>query len=331
MDSRLNIPMTRPLLDVTFGEETAKREYGAQIAMARDMAEYARQAILRLFEVSEHGTADVILLLMLFRQALAMFDGVTECLRGCAVHAAKAPLRALFEADLQFHWLTQRGTEEHFLRYHVAELRTERAWNKTAIPRTQQQRTFMDAMQPWAGQGAVPQVVGSPESAAKRNGEINRLLNTSKYRKANSLFASVARGRMKRQRKRRQWAPGSEDISWYRVASPWSLRNMARDLERLSHYDVIYRMCSDVVHGGGLHRQVAFQDGKVRALSIRSPEGFPEFFRLGVMLMFNTIDTAIRKYRPTDLTGLARTYRDEWRAAVVDIAEAEIEVRDILG
>jgi hypothetical protein len=82
------------------------KEYFSDIIdVMRDMTNYGTNLIMRCFVTGKSELEDAIILGVIVRQAVAMFDALEILISNAAVYPAHLQARALFEASLYLQWI----------------------------------------------------------------------------------------------------------------------------------------------------------------------------------------------------------------------------------
>jgi hypothetical protein len=114
---------THLILDPAYGREIVQHHLRPQLDAGREIVDYGANLLLRCFLSMERTVGNVMVVGVLFRQAVAALDGFVLCLENGAVDAAEVHSRGALEASLAIEWVLKRGKEEWGRRIWVFSLR----------------------------------------------------------------------------------------------------------------------------------------------------------------------------------------------------------------
>jgi hypothetical protein len=102
------------------------KEYFSDIIdVMRDMTNYGTNLIMRCFVTGKSELEDAIILGVIVRQAVAMFDALEILISNAAVYPAHLQARALFEASLYLQWILKDDATLKAKHYYVYNVRQE--------------------------------------------------------------------------------------------------------------------------------------------------------------------------------------------------------------
>jgi hypothetical protein len=95
----------KPLLERDLQVAYVKEYFSDIIEVMRDMTNYGTNLIIRCFVTGKSELEDAIILGVLVRQAVAMFDALEILISNASIYPAHLQARALFEASLYLQWI----------------------------------------------------------------------------------------------------------------------------------------------------------------------------------------------------------------------------------
>ena len=99
------------ILDRSEAQDVARRHFAEQIDLVEQIVNYCTQLVIRAFRSSDRQLADMVVIVTLFKQAVAMLDGIHVLLAQGAVNAALLQVRGLYEASVQIRWILREDTD----------------------------------------------------------------------------------------------------------------------------------------------------------------------------------------------------------------------------
>lgn len=305
MGSKEGVTMATPPFSKILDREQAAKEVSAhfqqQVDVLADMVNYGTNLIIRAYGSSEKRAVDVVVIGVLLKQMVAMLDAIEALLRAGIVHAAFLPTRVALEASLYLDWILQSDSERRGNCFIVANLRHERMWALRATKGTDEAQRFekaieslgidMHEMQPDLEQGAASHLA-----------EVNKNLSQPELQQIDIQFDAV------RKKRGRDFDP-----EWYVPAGATSLRDIAKQVERLPQYEMCYSKGSHVTHSALYKDHIQFAKGNVRFKAIRSLRDIDELLNTAMPVFFGTYRRILQKYRAGEERAFAEYYRDNWR------------------
>jgi hypothetical protein len=281
------------------------------LGVFRDVVNYGSNLVPRCFVSSKRELTDAIVLGVLLRQSIAMFDAIEILLSNAAVYPCHLQIRALFEASLYLEWMLQKDTETRAKYYYVANVRQERIWAMRTQSGDPENLSYGKIM---AGFGDLFQEI--TDQIADRGKEylqeINRIL-------AQASFADIDMSIERFRKKSRK----PYDPPWYAPLGPKSVRQIAVDLNRLHEYETIYSPSSEVMHSTSHKAHVKFSQGRIHFTPIRHLAGIDNVVKSSMATMVKIYTDVLRHYREDELPNFGKKYFEDWREAFMGIRAVE--------
>jgi hypothetical protein len=305
--------MTTPLSTILDRDEPVQNvrdHFCDQLEVMRDVVNYGSNLIPRCFESSPKGVADVVVIVALLKQLVAMLDGVELHVSNAAVLASYVSLRALYETHLYVSWVLRSDTDTRARHYYVWSLRQRRKWDSRVIPGTKEHANFQHALQHLPiFQSASPndqqRVEQFQHEATQDVAQIDQLLNSPSYKAINDGFDNY-------------WNR-PYDPPWHAPCGVQSIRALAEKLGLLHEYEVLYSSLSSVTHSSCFKQHVAVQGNSIVFEPIRYLESIDFVLNLAFSTSFRVYRQVLQFYRPGEVENFNRKYIEEWREAFTTI------------
>lgn len=230
-----------------------------------------------------------------------MVDAVETLLTNGQVHPAFLPARAALEASLYLQWMLSSETERKATAYMVSNYRTERLWASRAIKGTSEANAFDEVVSTLE----IDLHENRPELhniAQDHLSEVNRILAQEHFKGFDAAFEAL------KQKDRRQNEP-----AWYKPFGVTTIRQMAKQLNRLADYSIFYGKGSQVTHSASYKDHVRFSPGQAHFIALRSLGGLQELLVSTTGSAVNSYKAVLRHYRPAEFPAFARKYREDWQ------------------
>lgn len=293
----------KPLLSILDREEAKKlaaEHFGDRIKLLRELANYGSNLVLRAYNSSEKGYPDFVVCGVLLKQVVAMLDAVETLVEAGIVHAAFLPVRAAFEAWIYLSWILLSDSDRKARCYLVSNLRDERLWALRTIKGTPEEAAF-DALTKRLGEDYQRHRPTASE-AQEHLAEVNRILAQSDFREIDREFD-------RRKKKLRR------EPKWYQLVGANSIRQVAKDVDRLLEYDFFYSEGSQVAHSASYRDHIRLGKGQVHFKPIRNLEGIYHLINFAFICAWYSFREILQRYRPGELPAFSRKYVKEWRTA----------------
>ena len=92
-----------------------EQHFGELLALLRDMTNYGSNLVIRCLATSKRKRQDAIILGVMLRQALVMFDAIEILVSNASVYSANLQSRALFEVSIIGKYLSRLRKLSHIL------------------------------------------------------------------------------------------------------------------------------------------------------------------------------------------------------------------------
>jgi hypothetical protein len=218
----------QPLIDRDTSTGHVQTHFAGILEVFRDMVNYGSNLIPQCFISSNRRIEDAIILGVLLRQAVAMFDAIEILISNAAVYPCYLQTRAIFEASLSLEWILKADTEKKAKYYYVANVRRDRVWASRTQRGSPENLAFEKTMAPFGN--VIPDTTNRLGAGGQEYlREINRIL-------AQPSFAAIDRA-IDSYRAKNKFR---YDPAWYVPLGPRSVRQLAEILQRLHEYEMVY-------------------------------------------------------------------------------------------
>lgn len=299
------------LIDRATSVGQVSQNFADILGVFRDVVNYGSNLVPRCFVSSKRELKDAIVLGVLLRQSIAMFDAIEILLSNAAVYPCHLQIRALFEASLYLEWMLQEDTEKRAKYYYVSNVRQERIWAMRTQSGSPDNISYGKAMEGFGDlfQETSKRLADKGQEYLK---EINRVL-------AQGSFADIDKSIEAYRAKRKT----PYDPHWYAPLGPQSVRQLAVGLKRLHEYETMYAPSSEVMHSTSHKAHVKFSQGRIHFTPIRYLAGIDNIVKCSMATILKIYMDILRQYREGELAGFGVKYRDDWREAFMSIPSVE--------
>jgi hypothetical protein len=298
----LHVANTNAILDPEYAVSEAAK-FKAQIEVATLIRSYASNLLVRSYVTSPKQVPDLMVIALLFHQALSAYDAWLLCLENGAVDASNLHARSLWEASLYLDWILSNGKERWARQLYVSSIREELQWVRRSIKGTLENEIFKSA---WTDAFHVEWTALNDQQnyLINRERELLRLLSSKTYEKINSDFELVSRR-------------GKPEPDWYRPGegSPKSLYDMAKRLGRSAEYTTLYKIYSSYSHGTRADNHFKVRNDSVVIEPVRRLARFRDAFIAPTYTMIGILQSVIEEYRPGEAASFASQYA-KWKPAL---------------
>jgi hypothetical protein len=301
----------QPLLDRGTSIGHVQTHFADILKVIRDMVNYGSNLIPRCFVSSNRRLEDVIILGVLLRQSVTMFDAIEILLSNAAVYPCYLQTRAIFETSLYIEWILKEETEKKAKYYYVANVRQARMWASRTQRGSLENLAYENIMAPF---GNVIQNTTDRLSAdgLKDLQEINRVLTQLSFVAIDHDIDSY-----KIKNKFRY------DPPWYAPIGPRSVRELAGILKRLHEYELIYVASSEVMHSTSQKHHIKFSQSHLELTPIRHLGGIDIVLRFSMATMMKIYLDVLGYYRSEEIPNFSRKYIEDWRQEFMSIQGVE--------
>lgn len=302
----------KPLETILFRElhtSYATSIFQPQLEMLREMVNYGTNLVASLFQASEKGLADIVLVPNLLKQVVSMLDGFEVLASNACVPAAALQARAMFEASVYVDFILLGEVESKAAHYYVANVRRELLWVMRTQGGTAENASFFSAL------GDFGSVLDGTRKKIEtqcrgREAELREFLAKKPWSDANASL-EAARGKKK------------HDVAWYVPFGAGSVRNICQRVERGHEYEVFYSASSEKMHSSEFKSHVTIGDGRVVFEPIRNLEGFRAQLGWVSGAALHTYRKLIERYRPGQLQEFSKRYLENWRQPFMVMTEVK--------
>lgn len=303
-----------PLLDRPQALAHVSEYFEPESRVLGELVDYGTHLIPRCWSSSGKTRTDVVVLVVLLKQVVALLDGAHVLITAGAISPAQLQLRAIFEASVYLSWLMRRETDRRARAYYVANLRKHRLWSLRGTKGSAEAKAlkadFRQLSLPATEirQAEVSAALASVESALREPG----------LRQMNAAFD--------RRRGRRAYDP-----DWYAVLFPRkhkaSLYTLAKQVGRRAEYRLMYEQGSEMMHSSRMEPHIRQTGSTMHMRTLRDLSELPLVTQLLIGQGIFAYRLILARYRPTEAENFARKYATEWREAF--LSKKRVEYRFI--
>jgi hypothetical protein len=312
-------PNTHPIWDPDWAAGKLEKTHAEQIALGSELVRYGADLLLRALKSAPDDIPNHVLLAVLFRQAIAAFDGAIIGLKAAALGAAHMHARAQMEA----RWglmLALQDPAKWGRHIYVASRREQRASAARLVPGTPEydanapSRAMIEA---GGGTTAKPELADLVKS-------IDRILDKSENKEVDCTFSEF-------EAKNKRPAPWFYDATAPSSKRITSFGRLAAAVGCRGEYDTLYRHASYYVHGSFTGTSLKYDEKAVAIAPIRSPEGWRQLYIFSVSLATDSYRRVIDQYRSGEVSTFVKKYVERWRKLIQDTPDVEVIINRIVN
>ena len=295
------------LIDRVTSVAQVSEKFSEILGVLRDVVNYGSNLVPRCFVSSKRTLEDAIILGVLVRQAIAMFDAIEILLSNAAVYPCHLQTRAIFEVSLYLDWMLQKDTEKKAKYFYVSNVRQERVWAMRTQGGSSENISYEKIMEPFGD--LFSETTKSLSLKGKEYlQEIDRIL-------AQPSFAGIDKDIEAYRAKYKT----PYDPPWYAPLGPRSVRQLAVTLKRLHEYEMIYGPSSEVMHSPSHKHHVRFSQGRINFTPIRYLAGIDTIVKFSMATMLKIYKDVLGHYRAAESANFGKKYLEDWRQAFLGI------------
>ena len=249
-------------------------------------------------------------ILMPFRHAIEMLDGVEVLLDESCVVASHTPLRSAFEASLAVRYVLADDIERRALSYVVGDIYEHLHWYEEHDPESNRGKQFIGEMELEEGSDFPMPNVADAEP-------LKTMLAIEPFAPIAAEYERVSRGTSGR-------------VKWYSLfGGPRSVKDLARSLGQLDDYLILYRTLSKTAHATDMSSQLTkTHDGTAAAVTVvRSSMGMPHTYVASISIGVEVTKAIMEHYRSGEFTRFAKWYLEE----VSPVAEQLGQIKEVVA
>jgi hypothetical protein len=299
----------KPILDREENIDTVRKYFINEIKLLTNMVNYGSNLIPRCLSSSSKKIEDIIILNVLFRQALSMLDAIEILISNAAIYPANLQLRVAWEARLFIEWILKDETREKSKFYYVSHLRKNRIWALRVQSGSEENKKFIKSM------GNYGNIFFQKRSNIEKEGQksiedINNFLSKNDYKYINEEFDNYIK------KNKSRYEP-----KWYNPLGITSIKKMAEKLKCLPEYEVYYSSISEIVHSTKF--EIKFVESRVFFEPIRYLKGIDIILMTTVTMLIKIFKQLLNHYRPNER--FSEKYVEEWRNTFLNIKYVEYD------
>ena len=297
----------KEILDREKHTSDVRNNFSDELNLLKDLINYGTNLIPRTYVSSDRGLTSVIVIGVLLKQIVSMFDALEILISNANIHAAQLAARAIFEASVYLEWMTMENSDKKAKYYYVSNLRVERKWALRTIEDTPEHENFSHVRD----QLNVDPGTKNPEmknEAKTHLLEVNRILAQDSFKEIDEELE-----RLKNQNRQKL------EPSWYKPFQVHSLRHMAKLIKRHAEYDIFYSQGSEVTHAARYKDHIKISSGKISFKPIRFLEGISSLLFSTISIVLKTYKIILNVYRPSEVDNFNKKYIREWRETFLNM------------
>jgi hypothetical protein len=295
------------IIDRERHKNDVQKYYYKHIDFLEDLVNYGSNLIPHSYESSNKKLEDIIIISVLLKQVVAMVDATEVLISNGAVVSAHLQTRAAYEASLYIDWMLRSETEKKARYYYVSNLRNQRLWALRFIKGTHEEEIFSQTIDDLGSYKSNINIKDIEKEAEEQLKSIDEILSKEVWSEINKNYESKKSNKT------------STEAHWYKLLGINSIKQLAKELNRLPEYDFYYSKSSDVMHSISYSEHVRFDNGTVIFEPVRSLNDVKNIIFFISLIAFSSYKPIIEKYNPKELKEFAKKYYDDWRDLFLNI------------
>jgi len=290
------------IIDRAKQENDVQQHFQKHLDLLVDFVNYGSNLIVRVFDSSKKKLEDIVIVLVLLKQVVAMVDVVSILVSKGAVTQASLQARAAFEASIYIDWILKEETRKKAKYFYIANLRNQRLWALRFKSGTPEKELFSEEFKHLEEHLNLADFSDLEKRAEEEFTKIDNFLKKPDWIEMNNEFETKKNKRT-----------GAE-VYWYKLLGVQSIRSLARETGRLGEYDLFYSRSSEVTHTASYSDHVRYQEGTIIFEPIRQLKDIQFVLRFVTLVTMSTFIAILKHYRYGELDSFYRKYRTDWRA-----------------
>ena len=260
-----------------------KQNFQDQLDVMEDIINYGTHLIPRCFKSSEKSITDAILIFVLLKHIVEMFDAVHILLKECSVLASYLQTRSMLESGFYLEYILKEKekTESRAAHFYVWNQRKHLFFSESSLDRTEGKEGYLDELEETT-EDRETEFDQARKHAQDAVDQIGKILELDDFKSVNEEFINLKK----------------PFPNWFSLEGINSIRQMADHLGHLTIYDVLYSQMSDVAHGTSMISHMVKRDGKLVFEKMRNPQTIDTLIRVSTSTAIGAYLQIIDKYRP---------------------------------
>jgi hypothetical protein len=301
-----------PIINRDEAVELVNHQLAPWLKLVADMVNYGSALIPRTFGSSEKTLGDAVVIGVLLRQVVAMFDALEVLMSNGAVHASNVQLRAMFEASVYIQWILAGEKDKKARYYYVFNLLRKRMWALRVQPESQEGKAFRAVM----AKAGLPVDESLGSVGKSQIAEIDRVLSQPEFAAASADF--------------HLWKKhNARKPSWYSPLGVANLRDLAERVGKEPIYAMVYASTSEVMHASSYEHHIRIREGKLTIEPIRYFGRFAEVFRFSTIIAMDVFMAVLRAYRPGEMRVFGNKYLEKWQKFFLNPPRIDITAKQV--
>ena len=304
------------ILNRNKNKQDVENNFKDQLLLLNDIVNYGTNLIQSAYVSSDRGLSSIIIIGVLLKQVVSMLDAIETLVANSQIHAAHLQARAAYEASIYIDWMLKEKTDDKARHYYVSNLRNDRRWALRTIEGTAEAKDFSKVID----QLHIDLKSKNPsieDEAKKQISEVNRILSQNGFREIDEKFERL------KSRNRRNLEP-----QWYKPLNINSIRQIAKEVNRLPEYDMFYSIGSTVTHCASYRDHIRFKNNTISFKPIRLLGEIDSLLKSSISIVLQSYRSIIGFYIPGSMNNFDRKYVSDWRAAYLGIKSVRYNISD---
>lgn len=276
-----------------------RENFEDQLNLIEDIVNYGSNLVMRCLKTQRLDLVGIITIGSFLKHCVSMLDAIHVLVLNSAVFPANLQLRSLLESSLYMQWILKEQSEHRAKCFYVGELRKKREWYRRFQRGTKENRSYIPGFELRAEDHKERREIDDKD-LKKDEIIITKNLNSDELKEINELYNINRNNR-------------DYDFSWIKIAGANSIFFIAKELDRVREYRLIYNFGSEIMHASSSDDHYEHIGEMVFSKPIRSLENFDSLILSTIPTTLFTYQIILEHYRPGELPTFRNRYQREWR------------------
>jgi len=305
-----------PLIDRKESFDNVNKHFKEQTDLLVDLVNYGSNLLPRCFTMSNKGITEVVVIGVLFKQALSMLDAFEVLFTNGVIQPSYLQTRALFEVSWYMEYILKEDSERRAKHYFVSNLRNDRFWSLRGISGTKQKEKF-DKIVSEFSENIIEEFSKFEADLVKQSDSIAETLQKDSFREINESFEKIIKDR------KLDYEP-----PWHTPLGLNSVRQVANNIGKIHEYETFYAFMSEAMHSSSLKAHVKLSSKEMSFEQLRFLKNIKQIFSLTVSVTLRIYRLMLETYRPGEVKLFSKKYVEEWRKPFTEVKDVTYKYDD---
>jgi len=288
------------IIDREIARALVKSNHSETNDLLIDLVNYGSNLIARAFDQSSKNLSDSIIIGHFTKSAVAALDSIQIGFCEGSYLTIKLASRALLEISFQLEWVLKSDTEKRSKQFYVSLLRRKKRLNRLYTGSDSASQELFTQFRNRGFNDPNTLLSSKISEISEQNNAIDNILSKPEYDQINQDFDSVQTRNF--------------DKNWYSLyGGPNTIRQLAKRLDKMVEYDVMYSSYSQYMHSSHFEKNVSFDSESIIFENIRDVENSLLDINFSCSMIFRVYRMITQKYLPSESEQFSLKYIQDWR------------------